>query len=139
MMAGRLAPLALALLVASCDRSPTEPPGPVAVFEGLTTLWTDPPALSEIAPGGFVITATMPFPCLPYVFRPDASLAGTDLTVEVEGRYKDGCHQDVTGTASFRVTVSAVPAGTYEVRLVLAHREWDLPPDTLLFGTTVVP
>jgi hypothetical protein len=110
---------------------------PSVVLEVLAAQRVDPPSVLA-REGGFLFTSVMGFPCQPYQFRAELARSGAQLTLRVDGRFKDGCPQDVTGSTTFRVDVSRVPAGTYQFRVIQSHREWAVRPDTLEFGPLVV-
>jgi len=128
------------LLLASCGGSGLDNgDSPIIALEVLSVPWTDPPAVSDVAEGTFAVTASIPFPCAPYGLYPRAIILGGALTVRIEGRYQSGCPQDTTGTLSYRAEVTNVPAGMYQLRVVNAHREWSVPPDTVFAGTIEIP
>ena len=112
---------------------------PIVALQVLATPWTDPPAVGDVADGTFTVTAVIPFPCAPYGLQPRAVILGGTLTLRIEGRYQDGCPQDIAGTLSYRAEVSSVPAGTYQLHVVNTHREWAVPPDTVFVGALVIP
>jgi len=126
------------LTVASCENPIRDDYRFTAVLEPLATPYTDPPAV-DVGPSAFEFRSTMPFPCQPSLLVPRVTALGSQLTLRVEGRYRDGCPHDVTGVLSFRVDVMAVPAGTYARRVIQSHREWNLPPDTVFVGDMTVP
>ena len=131
-----LVPVAGAL---SCERAIIDDFGPVASLALLPTPYLDPPAVSSIAGNAFGFTSAITFPCAPYQLVPQAGRTGAIITLRIEGRQKDGCPQDVTGTISYRVDVVNVRSGTYQLRVIQAHREWAVPPDTVFAGQLVVP
>ena len=131
--------LALVPLASCGDAGLDNWDSPIVELQILSTPWTDPAAVGDVAAGTFAVTASIPFPCAPYGLYPRAVLLGSALTLRIEGRYQVGCPQDVTGTLPYRAEVANVPAGTYQLRVVNAHREWSVPPDTVYAGTIEIP
>ncbi|MEQ1692157.1 MAG: hypothetical protein ABMA00_12785 [Gemmatimonas sp.] len=134
-----IALLALAQLGACGDAALDNWDSPTVELQVLTTPWTDPTAVGDVAAGTFAVTAVIPFPCAPYGLYPRAHILSNSLTLRIEGRYQAGCPQDIVGTLSYRAEVTNVPAGTYQLRVVNAHREWSVPPDTIFDGPIVIP
>ena len=123
----------------ACESDVVDNYGPVASLELLPTLWTNPTAVSDITANAFTVTSVIPFPCAPYALVPRAVASGATLTLRIEGRYQDGCPQDVTGLHSYRAEVVNVPTGTFQLRVVHAHREWARPADTVFVGAIIIP
>lgn len=122
----------------SCT-TPTDPASIRAEIVLLSAPHAAPPIVHDVGPGTISISATIPYPCLPYVLRASGRRDGALLTVRAEGREQDSCLQDVTGVMSYRIQVRDIPAGSYQLLLINEHREWVTAPDTVLVESVEVP
>lgn len=123
----------------ACGRSIVDDFGPVASLELLPTLWTDPTGVSDIVAGGFSVRSVIPFPCAPYALVPRVIVSGSTLTLRIEGRYENGCPQEITGLHSYRADVANVAAGSYQLLVIHAHREWARPVEMVFAGQITIP
>lgn len=134
-----IAPLSVVTLIVSCGPGPVEAETiQVRLSQGVAP-WTDPAVAWAASATSIGVRAAIETPCNPYILAAVARRIGTELVLRVEGRESDTCSGAQPVPITYDAEVLDLPAGTWRLRVVHVHREWDVAPVTVFVGAITIP
>jgi hypothetical protein len=112
----------------------------VVAFERLQSPSTPPTPQVFAVDAQLIIQATFRTPCEPYDATATVTVNdGGALQLIVRGDATGGCPMDIVGTFFYRATINDPPVGSYAVRAVHTYADAAWQPDSVDFGTVVLP